>query len=600
MQSLIDDLKTLNQIGETLNKAVDVRGALDSALSHLVELMGLETGWIFLVQPEAQERWAGRGFVLAAHHNLPPALATDNPDAWEKGCDCQGLCLKDKLNEAYNEVHCSRLAETTGERSGLTVHASTPLRSGKQVLGILNVAAPSWESVDARALALLTNVGGQMGVALERARLFDLLQEQRLNEQSVLLDMSSQLLSQMDLDDITDYLVKKVRLLLHADACALLMPGENPDYLQFRAASGWRSDPVLSRFRVPADARSGPGRVMHLQQPLLTHYAGGGIDPLWQTKWLKAEGFRTGAIVPLLNDGRSLGTLVVDCRETRRFDGAEIRLLQLMANQAAMAIEKTRLHLEEIRRQRLEEEMAVGRQIQLSMLPVLCPVVSGWEFCTVYEAARQVGGDFYDHFVLPGDESRLGLVIADVSDKGVPAALFMALSRTMIRSNALRGYAPVEVLTRANQYIVEDSHSDMFVTAFYGALETGNGRFRFANAGHNPPLWWQAARHTFETLSAPGIVLGIFAEIDLEERAIELAPGDVLVLYTDGVTEAMDEHPEEFGLERLQKVVAWAAMQPEATADSIADTILSAVKRFMGAMPQSDDLTLLVTKRQEL
>jgi sigma-B regulation protein RsbU (phosphoserine phosphatase) len=217
----------------------------------------------------------------------------------------------------------------------------------------------------------------------------------------------------------------------------------------------------------------------------------------------------------------------------------------------------------------------------------------------VYEPARQVGGDFYDHFVLPGNEARLGLVIADVSDKGVPAALFMALSRTMIRSNALRGYTPVETLVRANQYIVEDSHSDMFVTAFYGALETENGRFCFTNAGHNPPLWWQAASRTFEVLRAPGIVLGIFAEISLEERAITMAPGDVLLLYTDGITEAMDENQEEFGMERLQNVVAWAAIQPEATADSIAMTILSAVKRFMGTTPQADDLTLLAVKRKK-
>ncbi len=598
MQPLIEDLNTLNQIGETLNKAVDVQGALHNTLAHLVELMGLETGWIFLVKPEAQELRAGRGFVLAAHHNLPPALDIENPDAWDKGCDCQGLCLKDKLGEAYNEIRCSRLAESSGDRDGLGVHASAPLRSGKQVLGILNVAAPTWQSFDQRALALLTNVGGQMGIALERAHLFDLLQERRLNEQSVLLDLSSQLLRQLDLDDITDYLVKKVRLLLHVDACALLMPGENPAYLQFRAASGWRSDPVLSRFIVPADARSGPGRVMHSQQPLLTQYAGGGIDPLWQTKWLKAEEFRTGAIVPLLNDGRSLGTLVVDCRQPRRFEVAEIRLLQLMANQAAMAIEKTRLHLEEIRRHRMEEELVVGRQIQLSMLPVDCPIVPGWEFATAYEAARQVGGDFYDHFVLPGDDSHLGLVIADVSDKGVPAALFMALSRTMIRSNALRGYAPAEVLTRANQYIVEDSHSDMFVTAFYGALEMENGRFHFANAGHNPPLWWQAANRTFETLSAPGIVLGLFEDITLEERVVNLAPGDVLLLYTDGVTEATNEELEEFALERLQNVVAWAAIQPDATAQAIAETILSAVKRFVGTMAQADDLTILIVKRQ--
>ncbi|MCA9922909.1 MAG: GAF domain-containing protein, partial [Anaerolineales bacterium] len=201
----VADLRTLNQIAETLNGSVDVRSTLASALTQLVDLMALDTAWVFLSDQAAQDRWAGRGFVLAAYQQLPPALAPDNAHAWDKGCDCQTLCLKGKLHQAYNEVRCSRLAEAVGDREGLVVHASTPLRSGGEVLGILNVAAPSWAAFSERSLELLTNVGKMMGVALERARLFDLLQGQRIHEQAALMDVSNQLLSRRDLDDLIHY-----------------------------------------------------------------------------------------------------------------------------------------------------------------------------------------------------------------------------------------------------------------------------------------------------------------------------------------------------------------------------------------------------------
>ena len=164
---LIVDLQTLNQISLTLNQATDVATALNTSLAQLVDLMGLETGWVFVIDPAATDRWGGRGFRLAAHHNLPPALVVTNPDAWDKSCDCQGLCRDGQLGAPYNEVRCSRLSGVAGERGGLAVHATTPLRAGERVLGILNVAAPDWESFTPRSLTLLSNVGSQMGIALE-------------------------------------------------------------------------------------------------------------------------------------------------------------------------------------------------------------------------------------------------------------------------------------------------------------------------------------------------------------------------------------------------------------------------------------------------
>jgi serine phosphatase RsbU (regulator of sigma subunit) len=591
-RDLSEDLTTLNQIVETLNRAVDVRGALDSALARLIALMGLETGWIFVKAPAAQDGGEDGGYVLAAHHNLPPAL--DSDEVWVGGCKCQRLCDQGRLTEAYNEVRCSRLGGASGDRRGLSVHASVPLRSGDRILGILNVAGPDWASFSSRALALLTNVGNQMGIALERAQLFDLLKEQRIHEQAALLDLSNQLLSRLELDDVMGYLVEEVRHLLQADACALLLPGEKPGYLAFCAASGWHSDPVASQRRMPADEPSGPGSVMRTQQPLLMEDIEASGPVVWGTDWLRSEGFRGHAVVPLVVDGRSIGVLMIDTRQPRLLDEDEVRFLSLMANQAAIAIEKARLHREEIERQRLEQELAIGRQIQLGLLPKDCPAVPGWEFAAVYQAARQVGGDFYDFPELPGQPERLGLVIADVADKGVPAALMMALSRAMVRTATADGRSPSVALGLANELILKHSHTDLFVSAFYATLDTHSGRLTYANAGHNPPLWLQISSGEIQELTAQGIVLGLLEDIELEEREIDVAPGDVLVFYTDGVTEAMDVVGQQFGEERLRAAVA---ATPNASAQQVISAVVDAVQAFTGDAPQSDDLTLLVVKR---
>lgn len=597
-QELIADLQTLHEISQTLNRAADMQGALRESLAHLVAIMGLETGWIFLSDPSATDRWGGRGFVLAAHHNLPPALSVTSPHAWDKNCDCQTLCREGRLNEAYNEVRCSRLADVSGDRRDLAVHASAPLTSAGKNVGILNVAAPDWSAFTPRTLLLLANVGSQIGIAVERARLYDALQSQRIQEQAMLLDLSQQLLSRRDLDDLMAFVVEEVPRLVGADACAILLLADDGSRLQFRAASGWRTDPVEAGHVVPADVYTGSGRVLDSQQPLVIPDLADQEPPLWMPDWLAQEAFRAAAIVPLVADGESIGTLVIDSRRPRAFSETEIRLLRLMANQVAIALETARLQQEEIQRQRIEEELDVGRKIQLSMLPPALPRLAGWQFAAAFEAARQVGGDFYDVFDLPGDPGRWGVVIADVSDKGVPAALFMALSRTTIRNIALRGRPPAEVIAWANRFIQEDSQSDLFLTAFYAELDSASGRLHYANAGHNPPLWWHAAEQRFTPLAPGCALLGVFADLEVPSATVQLSGGDVLVLYTDGITEAITEEYEEYGHERLQAVIAGCLTErPDASADAIRDAIIDSVRSFVGNMVQYDDMTLLVIKQ---
>jgi sigma-B regulation protein RsbU (phosphoserine phosphatase) len=292
--------------------------------------------------------------------------------------------------------------------------------------------------------------------------------------------------------------------------------------------------------------------------------------------------------------GKSVGVMSINTREAHRWEPDELRFMQLIVNQIALAIETARLHEEEVARERIEEELAVGRNIQLSLLPKDPPEIAGWEFAATYKAARQVSGDFYDFFTLPGNEGRIGMVIADVVDKGVPAALFMALSRTVIRTMALSGRAPASALKKANQLILKDSRASLFLTAFYATLNPQSGSLKYANAGHNRPMWLQADTGECHDLTAEGRLLAVLDTLELEEREITLKNGDFLVMYTDGVTEAMNLESEVFGEKRLKSIVERSV---GVSAQAMLNGIMQAVSEFVTDAPLSDDLTLVVVRR---
>jgi sigma-B regulation protein RsbU (phosphoserine phosphatase) len=279
------------------------------------------------------------------------------------------------------------------------------------------------------------------------------------------------------------------------------------------------------------------------------------------------------------------------------FTASDEKLVMAVASQAAIAIERIRFYQQEIQRERLEKELAVGRQIQLSLLPAALPQLPGWEFAASYQAARQVGGDLYAFLELPADSPQVGLLIADVTGKGVPAALFMAFSRTIIRTEAASNRNPATVLGQANRLIVQDNRAKLLLTAFYGTLDIHTGQLVYARAGHDWPLWLRANTGECQELTARGVVLGAFNDIFLEERQIDVAPGDLLVFYTDGVTEAMNGVGQMFGQERLQTIVTANA---EGSAEQVCQAVLGAIDNFTEDTPPADDITLLVVKRQRI
>jgi sigma-B regulation protein RsbU (phosphoserine phosphatase) len=261
---------------------------------------------------------------------------------------------------------------------------------------------------------------------------------------------------------------------------------------------------------------------------------------------------------------------------------------------ASMSRRLRRLLEEEVRLQRMEEEMRIAHQIQLSLLPEEAPRIPGWEFAAVYRSARQVGGDLYDFILSPDDPEHLHLVVADVTGKGVPAALVMALARTAIRAAITGGCRPAETLQQTNRLIHQDTRSALFLSAFLARLNVKSGRLRYASGGHEWPLWRHGSGRV-EALAARGFVLGAFDQARFEEREVVLAPGDAVVLYTDGVVEARNEEGELFGAGRLEELVGseeWAA------AEELLQAIVQAVDAYRGANPAADDLTAVVVRRQ--
>lgn len=260
---------------------------------------------------------------------------------------------------------------------------------------------------------------------------------------------------------------------------------------------------------------------------------------------------------------------------------------------ATMTARLRRLTRQEVQRQRIEQELEIGRNIQRSLLPEGDPLLPGWEVASYYQAARQVGGDMYDYLLPPDGHNDLVILIADVTGKGVPAAMFMAVARTMLHMETRRGHGPAAILQQVNNTILSDSRTPLFLSALCARL--ADGGVTFASAGHEAPLLLPAAGGPPRFLPGEGLVLGAFPHARYEDRALEMAPGDTILLYTDGVTEARNEAGKFFGEERLLQAAADA---PGHSAAQLTAAVVAAVDAFRGAMPQADDLTLVAFRRR--
>jgi serine phosphatase RsbU (regulator of sigma subunit)/anti-sigma regulatory factor (Ser/Thr protein kinase) len=296
-------------------------------------------------------------------------------------------------------------------------------------------------------------------------------------------------------------------------------------------------------------------------------------------------------VVPLVSGGELIGTLNLGPRlSDQQYSTDDKKLLDSLAAQAAPALQVAELvrrqATEAASRERIEQELRVAQLIQQNFLPRRLPELSGWQLDAYYKPAREVGGDFYDFFELP--DGRVGVVVGDVTDKGVPAAMVMAAARSVLRASATRIVSPGATLERVNELLCPDIPDKMFVTCLYGVIDPVSGRFRFANAGHNLPCA-RTAEGAVE-LRATGMPLGLLPGMTYEETEAVIAPGEALLLYSDGVTEAHSTDREMYGSPRLFELVGGD--------EDLVDGLLTSLERFTGpGWEQEDDITLVTLRR---
>ncbi len=574
-------LQTISQVMRSILSILEIDPLLNKVVHLVRERFGFAHVHIFTLDPDGQE------VVFRASTNPDSSFWQDRGGRLPVG---EGLIGWVAIHgEPANAGDVTQDRRWLPDQPDVRSEIAVPLKVGEEVVGVLDVQSGEKEAFDDEDTFILLMLADQIAVALETARLYAAQQEEAwvLN---ALLQVAENISQSRDLDELTEVVVRLVPLLVGVEHCLILLRDREGD--AFRAVQGYgvpRED--LADLRWPRGALPAFDRAVAEAQPVAL-----AEEELRALPAPLRDRMGSGALwlLPLLAAGEVSGMLLLGMeRQAAALSPRQQTILGGITNQAGIAIEEARLRRAEAERQRLDQELAVAREIQRSLLPPAPPQAAGWSIDMAWQSARRVGGDFYDFIPLP--DNHLGVVIADVSDKGVPAALFMVLSRSLVRASALNHHSPAEALKRANRLLQQDNRAEMFVTVFYGVIDLKTGEMRYASAGHNPPLLCRGAGDLVR-LEARGIVLGIMRDAALEEQRIRLEPGDTLMLYTDGVTEAIDEHEEQFGEARLQETLCAHHDQP---LGDLRQTLLDTIAEFTAGQPPFDDLTLVLVRREE-
>ena len=580
-------------------------------------------------------------FVPGAAYGLSPAQRATF-DHWhvapgdEPAFD--GLRLNKSPIFIYDVATDPRLSSLTIWALGFESLLLLPLLAQGEVLGVMLIDYQSnwWfefgtvETLHDERLGIIQGIALQTAAAVENTELREAQQEEAYVS-AALLQVAHAVARLNNLDDILSTIVRIVPILIGVERCLIFLWDDERSVFRPAQVYGVPRDAeatLLSRRYAPGDfplldaVRERDHIVIHsLSTPPGAHgeectgdRQGKESTGHGQAVPLLPPGFATDFVtafveapqgepcsllaVPLSVQGDVLGVMVLEeagrsRRSRQKTKARRLEIITGIARQAAMAVQNDRLQQEMAERERLERELQLAHEIQQALIPSELPQPPGWSLAATWQAARQVAGDFYDLFELP--DGRLGLVIADVADKGMPAALFMTLTRTLVRAAALEETSPAVALARVNDLLVPDAQHGMFVTAVYAALSLETGELAYANAGHNLPLLLRSRTRELERLSKGGMALGVLEGIRLEEHTISLEPGDYLIFYTDGITEAFSPEGDIYGEERLWTIIQAA---DDGSAQAMLDAIDDSVVTFIGDVSPSDDRTIMILRRQ--
>jgi serine phosphatase RsbU (regulator of sigma subunit) len=555
------DLHTLQEIQDNFTAIANVRATITDADGKVI------------TQPQPTTEFLRRQLVIEA-------AEAQRPTPQKEGAEYVApIIVNDqRLGTIRMSVKPGPAAFEDGKLEAMAIKFGLETKQLKSIITQLSKARNSRPAA-IQFLFLLAN-------AIARLCFQEFQLRQRIDELTAVYSVTMMLADARELPKVLQRTVQVVCELMNTKAASLRLIDREKDELVIMAVHNLSKEylekgPItLSRAEIDKIALSPQG---------FEYVRSMRADPRVQYPHEAArEGIASMLSVGMRYKGRAVGVLRVYTAEEQAFSPLKIDLLKAVAAQAAAAIENARLAQETLEAQALEKQVQMAAEVQHRMIPQTPPTLPGLDLAAVYVPCYELGGDFYDFIPLPGDN--IGLAVADVAGKGVPASLIMASVRAALRAQVDNVYYLYEVIRRINLMLYRDTTNSEFVTLFYGVLDARNKRFTYCNAGHPPGLVLREGQ--ILELDSENMVLGIEPDEQYTQSTIDLRSKDILLLYTDGLTDAMNFKNETFGKARLRE----AFLRGGATAEQVTQDILWEIRKFVGIAEPTDDITMVVVR----
>ena len=549
------ELTSLFEISRSLTSSLSIRAILENILRIPMGHMLISRGVVFL-KKDKEEEFTIEEVRGLSRDLLGKALRFDSPPSWS--------VFINEIEEEYDWIDFFKEFE---------IELLLPLTSTQGTIGFVGfgkkIGGRPYQEREIEFLNSLSNIAATAvanGLNVDEIKKVNRNLDRKIQQLNTIFDISRELNATLDTKKIGSLLSFAVMGELLVNKCLVLMNKDSE--MEVLVAKGF--DRVIESHFEPC----------RINEPVI-------LEQSNQFQPYNALGI--AILVPMSIQDETKGILAIGPKiSDTDFNEADIEFLKTLGNQAMASLENARLFQEALEKQRMEEELHIARSIQQGLLPSELPKLFNYDVAALNIPSREIGGDYFD--VIPIVDNVYGITIADVSGKGAGAALLMSNLQASLHALISGDIQISEIVARINNLIFQNTALDKFITFFYGQLDTTKNRFTYCNAGHNPP--YKVSRNgKIEELSAGGLILGMMANVDYETASIDLYPGDRIVMYTDGITEAMNGQGEEFGEERLKRILIDG---PSLTSQEILDHIVSEVNRFTEGMPQADDITMVV------
>jgi len=413
----------------------------------------------------------------------------------------------------------------------------------------------------------------------------------------LLAQISHKIRDTLDLDEILNHLLDMVRSVLDYDAAGIFVLNQDLVHTHNKRPRELIAGIVIRGFDIRPPTidpmlTEGKGIVGYV---IRTGECVVAPDVRKDSRYIEGREMTLSEIVvPIVRNERAIGALNLESDAIGTYSDDDVEVIRFFADAAAISVEKAMLHRQILENKLMDEQLKLAQHVQARLLPDTSPNVSGYDIAGTCISTYEIGGDYFDYFGLPN--GRIGIVVADVSGKGIPAALIMTAFRALLRTQARSGSEPALVANALSRLLPDFVGDSNFVTSVYGVLNPLDGHYAYANCGHNPPILFRA-NGSIERLEDRGPLLSsIIEDVSYDALEIALAPGDLLMLHTDGVVEGRRGEDEEFGVERLEAVVQRSMDLP---ASKIIRKIVQATQKFSGSENYQDDFTLVIVRREQ-